>query len=165
MVYSIQTEGRKRSLVLSNNRAIVLHQGGKCRWAGGVTGWLIRAQQPQSKRISCKGQALAGLKRAWTLGPDLDFTRYCFTSKLYCGSQSSIYPPPHTHKAYPIVILLHNYCATYAPPLTPSVYAIHHTILVIAISCKGQDQTTPVRRSSALAQEYTLCAQLVYCMR
>jgi len=53
MVYSIQTGGRWGSRILPNNRAIVLHQGGQCRWAGGVKGWLIRAQQPRSKRISC----------------------------------------------------------------------------------------------------------------
>jgi len=42
IVYSIHTEGRKASRILSNHRAILLHQGGQCRWAGGVKGWLIR---------------------------------------------------------------------------------------------------------------------------
>jgi len=55
IVYSIHTRGRKGSRIRSNNRAIVLHQGGKYWWAGGE-GWLIRAQQPRGKRISCKGQ-------------------------------------------------------------------------------------------------------------
>jgi len=66
-----------------------------------------------------------------------------------CGSQSSIYCPPRTCKAYPIAIaiLLHDHCAVYARPHTdPSmfIYAIHrtHTVLVLvlamAISCKGQ---------------------------
>jgi len=45
--------------------------------------------------------------------------------------------PPYTCKAYPIAILLHDHCATYAPPTDPSFYAIHHTILTVAISCKG----------------------------
>jgi len=63
--------------------------------------------------------------------------RHCFTSKLYCGSQSSVHPPP-TCNTYPIAILLHGHCAIYAPPPTPPVYATHHTILVMAISCKGQ---------------------------
>jgi len=45
MVYRIQTGGRKVSRILSNNRATVLHQGRQCRWAGGMNGWLIRAQQ------------------------------------------------------------------------------------------------------------------------
>jgi len=58
MVDSTHTGGRKESLILSNNRAIVLHQGGQCRWAGGMKGWLIRAQQPRRKRISCKGQII-----------------------------------------------------------------------------------------------------------
>jgi len=56
MVYSIHTGGRKGSLILFNHRAIVLHQGGQCRWVGGMKGWLIRAQSPLSKRISCEGQ-------------------------------------------------------------------------------------------------------------
>jgi len=67
VVYSIQMGSRKGSLILCNNREIVLHQGEQCRWAGGMKGWLIRAQYPRSKRISCKGQrgALrAGLRPA-----------------------------------------------------------------------------------------------------
>jgi len=68
----------------------------------------------------------------------LAFTRYCFTSKLYCGSQSSFYCPPQLRSL--------PYCNTIArllrnkrpPPPTPPVYSIHHTILVMAIYCKGQ---------------------------
>jgi len=69
----------------------------------------------------------------------LAFTRYCFTSKLCCGSQSSFYCPS-TCKAYPIAIRFHDHCATYAPPTTPPpfFYAMHHTILVMAVSCNGQ---------------------------
>ena len=48
----------------------------------------------------------------------LALTRYSFTSKLYCGSQSSICCPP-TCKAYPITILLHAPFAIYAPPHQP----------------------------------------------
>jgi len=58
--------------------------------------------------------------------------------KLYCGSQSSFYCPPPQCKTYPVAMPLHGYCAIYAPPPPPPVYAIHHTILVMAISCKGQ---------------------------
>jgi len=46
--------------------------------------------------------------------------------------------PPPTYKAYPIAILLHDHCAIHARPPTPPVYAIRHTIFVMAISCKGQ---------------------------
>jgi len=56
-VYSIHTGDRKGSRIMSNNRATVLHQGGQCTWAGGGKGWLIRAQPPRTKQISCKGQA------------------------------------------------------------------------------------------------------------
>jgi len=37
------------------------------------------------------------------------FTRYCFTSKLYCGSPSSFYRPPHLQSL--------PYCNTIARPL------------------------------------------------
>jgi len=46
--------------------------------------------------------------------------------------------PPPTCIARTIAILLHVYCAIYDAPPTPLLYATHHTILVMAISCKGQ---------------------------
>ena len=42
-------------------------------------------------------------------GRRLAFTRYCFTSKLYCGSQSSLYCPPHLQSL--------PYCNTITRPL------------------------------------------------
>jgi len=42
--------------------------------------------------------------------------------------------------AHIIAILSHGYCAIYDPPPTTLLYAIHHTKLVLAISCKGQDE-------------------------
>jgi len=39
--------------------------------------------------------------------------------------------------AHSNAILLHDDCAIYDSPPTPLVYAIHHTQLVLAISCKG----------------------------
>jgi len=48
--------------------------------------------------------------------------------------------PPSTCIARSIAILLHVYCPIYVrrPLDPPVVYAIHHTILVMAISCKGR---------------------------
>ena len=63
MCIADKTGGRKGSRILSNNRAIVLHQGGQCRWARGKKGWLIRAQQPRNKRISCKGHSFTWCRR------------------------------------------------------------------------------------------------------
>ena len=34
MVYGIQTGGRREGRILTNSRAIALHQDGQCRWAG-----------------------------------------------------------------------------------------------------------------------------------
>ena len=52
-------------------------------------------------------------------------------------NQSSFIAPP-TRIAHTIALLLHDYCAIYEPPPTPRLHAIHHKMLVIAISCKGQ---------------------------
>jgi len=58
MVYGIHTRGRRGGRILPNSRAVILHQGRQCRWARKMTGWLIRAQKPQSKTISCKGHVV-----------------------------------------------------------------------------------------------------------
>jgi len=50
------------------------------------------------------------------------------------------------YNAHTIAMLLHDYCAIYAPLPTSLVYAIHHTILVVAISCKGQPPMCRRRR-------------------
>jgi len=48
---------------------------------------------------------------------------------------------PPTCIAHTVAILLHDWRAIYDPSSTSLVYAIHHTILVITISCKGQVST------------------------
>jgi len=60
--------------------------------------------------------------------------------------------PPATCSARTIAILLHVYCAIYDAPLTPLLYAIHHTILAITISCKGQPPPPPPLRRHGSAQ-------------
>jgi len=46
--------------------------------------------------------------------------------------------PTPTCIARTIAMLLHVYCAIYEAPPTHLLYAMHTTILVMAISCKGQ---------------------------
>ena len=69
----------------------------------------------------------------------LAFTRYPFTSGLLCANQLSFYPP--RPPAWPT--LVQYYCTIitqYKIPFpTSRLYAIRHTILVITISCKGQE--------------------------
>jgi len=117
---------------------MVLHQGGQCGWAGGMKGWLVRSQQPRSKRISFKGQGglympISSYCSTWRLA----FTPHWCTSQLCCVSRSSSYPPPPFNPT-----LLQYYCTTiaqYIPPTpTPPLHAIHNTILAMAITCKGQ---------------------------
>ena len=68
----------------------------------------------------------------------LAFTRYSFTSRLLCTNQASFHSP----RPPALPTLLQYYCTIlgqYTTPLpTSRLYAIHHTIFVITISCKGQ---------------------------
>ena len=76
----------------------------------------------------------------------LAFTRYSFTSQLSCTSHSSLYCLAPPCIAHTIAIQLHDFCALYDPPPAFVSDAIHHTILVTAISCKGQDASVQERR-------------------
>jgi len=46
--------------------------------------------------------------------------------------------PSPTGIAHNSAVILHVYGATYDPPRSPLAYAMHHTILAMAISCKGE---------------------------
>jgi len=46
--------------------------------------------------------------------------------------------PPRPAMPTLVAIALHDFCARYTPPPTLLLYAIYHTILVMAISCEGQ---------------------------
>jgi len=50
-----------------------------------------------------------------------------------------LFPPPMLQRL-PIAIPLHDHCTMHAFPPTSLLYAIHHTMLVMAISCKGLDE-------------------------
>jgi len=56
MVYGIYTGGRRGGggRLLPNSRAIVLHQGGQCRWARGMKGWLNLVQTTRGKQYRVK---------------------------------------------------------------------------------------------------------------
>ena len=56
MVYGIRKGWAGGGRTLCNSHALVVQPCGQCRWPGAVNGCLIRAQKPQTKRISCKGQ-------------------------------------------------------------------------------------------------------------
>jgi len=69
----------------------------------------------------------------------LAFTRYPFASRCSCRNQ----PPFHSLLPPALPTLVQYYCTTIGqyttpPPPASRLYAIHHTILVITISCKGQ---------------------------
>ena len=63
---------------------------------------------------------------------------FYFESFVHKSIVLSFLPP--TCVALTVAILLHDYCKIYDPPSTFLVYATHHTIFAITISCKGQDE-------------------------
>jgi len=70
--------------------------------------------------------------------------------------------PPPACKVDPIAILLRGHCAIYTLPPTPLLYAKHHTMLVMAISCKGQIPVEPCRAQANLAS--ARYCHYYYCM-
>jgi len=65
-----------------------------------------------------------------------------FHIEVFVHESILLVSPPPTCTAHTITILLHGYCAKYdAPPDPRFIQALHHTILAIAISCKGQLRT------------------------
>jgi len=73
------------------------------------------------------------------VGRVLVFTKYSFSWRLLCTNQPPFYSP--RPPALPTLVQYH--CTAVGeyttPPPNSRVYAIHHTRLVITISCKGQD--------------------------
>jgi len=64
---------------------------------------------------------------------------FYFESFVHESIALSFLPP--TWIAHTVAMLLHDHWIISDLPLTSLVYAIHHTILVITISCKGQPVT------------------------
>jgi len=62
--------------------------------------------------------------------------------------------PPPICIAHTFAIRLHDYYALYDPPPDLLLYAIHHTILVMAISCKGKDQLVTCEYEYTSTREY-----------
>jgi len=61
------------------------------------------------------------------------------TGLFLCSNETNLvsFLPPICI-AHTVAVLLHDFRAVYDPPSTSLVCAIHHTILVITVSCKGQ---------------------------
>jgi len=74
--------------------------------------------------------------------PPVAFARDCFTSKLYCGSQSSFDCHPQLQSLPYCNIIARPLRNIRPPPPSPPSHAIPYAILVMAISCKGQPPLT-----------------------
>ena len=87
------------------------------------------------------GRGGACARRNSSVSCMLALTRYCYTSKLYCESLSSLHCPAHL-QSLPHCKSIGRSLHDIRPPrpLTdPPRYAIRHSLLVIAILCKGRD--------------------------
>jgi len=96
-----------------------------------------REGDSRGRCLCTRGVSMAALWRATY--QQLHFGLYMIFSHLFLWVQESIilyYPRPFriTHTT---AILLCDSCVRYGLPLTLSLYAVHHTILVMTISCKG----------------------------
>jgi len=74
-----------------------------------------------------------------TLYPNSSPGLYKIFFHLFVFVQEPIIPllPPPISIAHTTAIRLRDFCAIYDLPPTLPVYAIHHTILVMTIACKG----------------------------
>ena len=87
-------------------------------------------RKPRLERISCSGHNMSlGLYKILV-----------YFEAVVHESTILSFPPP-TCIAHPGAMLLHNHWTVYDPPsdLPFVCCAIHHNILVITISCRGQD--------------------------
>jgi len=81
----------------------------------------------------------SNLKRREAIGGRrLACTRYSFTCLCACTDQSSLYYPRLFRITPHYCNTMRDCCAIYDPPPTLPLYAIHHSILAMATSCKGQ---------------------------
>jgi len=92
-------------------------------WPSKHRGWLARHDAGGGGRESVAG---VGLYQVF------------FHSEAFVHESIILWSLPPPCIARTIAVLVHVYCAIYDPPPTPLVYAIHHTISVMTISCKGQ---------------------------
>jgi len=137
MVHRLQTRVRRGSRILLNNRATVLHQGGQCGWARGVHRWLILAQQPRRKTISCQSQVCTPRPRVYILSLLLiTYVYLCIhlsiQLSIFTYIHLSIYVSIDLSRGQPEVCL--QWCALHALVYIYSISPIDHVCLSIYTS-------------------------------
>jgi len=101
------------------------------------------AWQPAYRRCHVNPKAVTEVRICLPPPPRLGLNKIFFYLAAFAHESTVFYCLPPICIAHTSAILLHDYCAIYDTPSTPLLYAIHRTILVMAISCKGQPQTLP----------------------
>jgi len=107
--------------------------------------------------ISCRDQS--PMRASFSTSPsasELSLYKILFHFKASLFESIILLCPPPTCNAYPIAVLLRDHCAIYPRLPTPPFYAIHHTILVMATSCKGQMRSPRTGFSGCVCGRVTL---------
>ena len=96
----------------------------------------LQRAQPLQRRLA-QGLAHRGGHHQQTGTHQLGLYKIFFYFKAFVHESIHLLLPSPTCITHTIATLLHDHCAQCYPPLTALLYAIHHTLLRMEISCKG----------------------------
>ena len=126
------THTHTRTHTHTHSERVRLLAGVRIRRHGYIDTYIPVGGAARSRRLDnhIVGQARIGLYKT--------FFHFCV-----CKNQSSLYYLRPFRITHSTAIILHDVCVIYGLPPTLSLYALHHTMLVITISCKGQARRAP----------------------
>jgi len=116
---------------------------GRVSWGRRVCGGLFFTLWVVVRCGRSAGCVRSGPYRLLCLGEGVGLYKILFYCEAFVHKSIIRLLPPSTCIARTIAILLHVYSAVYDAPPTPLLYAIHHTVLAMAISCKDQGGELP----------------------
>jgi len=100
-----------------------------------------------ARRSACEARPLArhAPLAAFAAPVVEDVQEHAFCFNAFVNEPIIILLPPPTCNAHSVAMVLHDYCARYAPSPTLLLYAVYRTILVMAILCTSY---SPARASA-----------------
>jgi len=111
---------------------------------------------PERDRRDTSGSPVEGTQELGLYKIVFDFGAFVHESII------RVFPPPIC-MALTIAILLHDYSAVYDAPRTHLLYSIHHTVLAMAISCKGAQEHALCLREILNRTKLVLCVYVCMC--
>ena len=107
-----------------------------CVWGGGILWGLAYHHH---RRCVTKSRSRLCVRRF--SATELGVYKIFFHFEAFVHESIILVLPPPICISHTIAIPLHGYCAECDTPSDPLLYSIHHTMLTIAISCKGEHGT------------------------